>query len=467
LRESMNTLHELHKTIGGTVHPAAEGADWAKTVRLGRVATDSREVERGDVFWALAGPNHDGADFVDEAFQRGAAGAIAARAVDVPPDCWALIVDDTFEALHRWAKARRSHFTGTVIAVTGSVGKTTTREMIRAVLQTRLVGTASPKNYNNHVGVPLSMLNMELDHDYVVLEIGASAPGEIAAMAELCGPTMGVITSVADAHLGGFGSRQAIAEAKVELLAALPPDGHAVLANDPWLRRLARRHRVPVTWTGRGPDCNVTATDVHWSRGKLNFRVADRPFCVPVWGRHHVNSVLIAVAVGRMMGFELDEIAAALETFDPVPMRCEVTEFRGATIINDTYNASPAAMRAALDLLRDFAAHGRRIFVAGDMGQLGDESVVLHRRLGQEVVTHSGADLLIACGDHSGDVVGGARAAGMPSDSSVACARPEEAVPHLAQTILPGDVVLVKGSRKMGMERVVEAIEQRASGRVA
>ncbi|NQT15233.1 MAG: UDP-N-acetylmuramoyl-tripeptide--D-alanyl-D-alanine ligase [Planctomycetes bacterium] len=465
MRLAMNTVHELHKAIGGTVHP--EDSDRAKRVHLGRVVTDSREVQRGDVFWALVGPNHDGADFVEEALERGAAGVVAGRAVDVPSDCWTLIVDDALKALHQWAKTRRSQFTGTVIAVTGSVGKTTTREMIRAVLKTRLTGAASPRNYNNHVGVPLSMLNMELDHDYVVLEIGASRRGEIAAMAALCSPTIGVITSVADAHLGGFGSRQAIAEAKSELLAALPPDGHAVLANDPWLRRLAQRYRVPVTWTGRGPDCHVTASDVHWSQGKLEFRVGDCPFRVPVWGRHHVNSVLIAVAVGRMMGFELDEIAAALETFDPVPMRCEVREVRGATIINDTYNASPAAMRAALDLLRDFEAHGRRIFVAGDMGQLGEESVVLHRRLGQEVVTHSGADLLIACGDHSGDVVGGARAAGMPWDSSVACDRPEEAVPHLTQTILPGDVVLVKGSRKMGMERVVEAIERCASEKAA
>lgn len=460
----MSTLDELHNAIGGTLKRALGDA---VATPLGRVVTDSRQVEAGDVFWALAGSNHDGADFADEAFARGASGAVVSRWVQAPADRWVLAVQDTGQALHRWAAARRHRFTGTVIAVTGSVGKTTTREMIHTVLRSRLAGTASPRNYNNHVGLPLSMLQIEPDHDYAVLELGASRRGEIAALAKLCDPTIGVITGAGDAHLGGFGSRQAIAQAKAELLDALPPDGHAVLADDPELRRVAARCKAPVAWVGRSPDCDLTAADVRWSRGTLRFRLSGVPFSVPVWGRHHLTSALLAAAVGQRMGFDLDEIAAALGEFEPVAMRCEVSHAGGATIINDAYNSSPAAMRAALELLRDFRPPGRRILVCGDMGELGREAVALHRRLGDQAVTLAGADVLIACGHFAPHVVAGARAAGMPPHRSVACRTPQQTIPRLSETIRPGDVVLVKGCRAMGMERVVEAIQENSPVQVA
>ena len=170
----------------------------------------------------------------------------------MPPGRWALAVDDTAAALAQWAAWNRRRFTGTTIAVTGSVGKTTTRQMIHTVLQSRLSGTASPRNFNNHLGVPLSMLAMEPEHDYAVLELGANQPGEIAALAGLCRPKVGVITQIGDAHLAGFGNRRNVAEAKAELLAALPPDGHAVLGDDPWLRDAAADCPVRVTWIGAG-----------------------------------------------------------------------------------------------------------------------------------------------------------------------------------------------------------------------
>jgi len=463
----MSTLDDLHRTIGGTREPGAAPTPGATAAPLGRVATDSRRVQPGDVFWALVGPRHDGADFAPEAFARGASGAVVGRPIEAPRDRWVITVDDTLAALGRWARHRRDRFRGTVIAVTGSVGKTTTRQMIHTILQPWFVGTASPANYNNHVGLPLSMLGIEPDHDYAVLELGASAPGEIAALAELCAPTIGAVTSVADAHLAGFGSHRAIAAAKAELLAALPPDGHAVMADDPWLRRLAEEHLVPVTWVGRDAACDLVATDVRWGHGVLHFRVSGQPFRVPIWGRHHLTCALCAVGVGRHVGLALDQIAASLEGFHPVPMRCEVTEVGGATIINDAYNASPTAMRAALELLRDFHAPGRRVFVCGDMGELGDASAALHRRLGDQAVTLGGADLLIACGEFAHHVVAGARAAGMPEGRAIACHAVEQALPHVTGAIAPGDVVLVKGSRAMGMERVVETLEPRLERQLA
>ena len=454
----MNTLAQLHEAIGGQIRLAAGAARDGADTALGPVAVDSRGVDQGDVFWALKGTHHDGTDFAPEAFARGAAGAVVGRPVETPAGCWAVTVEDTSEALCQWAAWKRRQFTGTLIAVTGSVGKTTTREMIHAVLRNKLTGTASPRNYNNHVGVPLSMLAVEPDHDYAVIELGASARGEIAALAALAAPKVGVITHVAEAHLAGFGTLSAIAESKAELLDALPVGGTAVLGEDVWLRPAAEQCRAQVVWVGRGAECDLTATDVTSSGGRLSFRVAGCPFHVPVWGRHHLTAALAAVAVGRLLGLDLPEMAAALERFDPVPMRCQVIEARDATIINDTYNANPAAMRAALELLREFDAPGQKIAVLGDMAELGDEAARLHRQLGGQVVTVCGADLLIACGDHARDVVAGARAAGMPRTKAIPCPEPEDALPFLGQSLLPGDVVLVKGSRVMAMERIAEAL---------
>ena len=476
----MTTVGQLCNAIEGRLTAGRHVAGAAKQP-LDGVSIDTRTLAAGEVFWALRGTRRDGAAFVPEAFSRGAAGVVAAAAVEVPDDRWAICVDDAQAALWRAAAWYRSRLCGTPIAVTGSVGKTTTRQMIHTVLGSRLRGVASPRNYNNHIGLPLSLLGVEPDHDYAVLELGASRRGEIAALAGLCAPRLGVITQLGEAHLAGFGSREAIAESKAELLAALPDDGHAVLADDPWLRHAARRCPPPITWVGANSHCDLQATDVTTARGRLAFAIKGSgvfcpdgpegtakkrfptPLCrfdIPVWGRHHLTSALCAIAAGRLLGLDFECMAAALRNYQPVAMRCEVREIRGATVVNDTYNACPTAMRAALELVADLDAPGRRIVVLGDMDELAEEAPRLHWELGRQAVAVGRAHLLIACGRFARFVVGGARAAGMTPARAIPCDTLEQTLPYLGQAILPGDTVLVKGSRSVGMERIVEALNQ-------
>jgi len=434
-------------------------AEDAQEVRLNHVRIDSRDIRPGDVFWALEGSVRNGADFVDDAFERGAAGVVVneyASDVQPPEGGWALAVDDTRDALRQVANWQREDFAGRVIGVTGSVGKTTTRQMIDTVLRSRFTGTASPANYNNQLGVPLSMFQWHENDAYAVLELGASAPGEIANLCEMARPSIGVITNIGDAHLGGFGGPTGVAAAKGELLESLPADGLAVLnGDDPRLRRIAHRSNAVVVWVGRQADCDICATNVRSGEGELQFTVDNQNFMVPVWGRHQLTSALVAVAIGKAFGMSLAEISAALSGFDPPPMRCEVSSFGGARVINDAYNASPASMRSALELLREDNAPGRRIVVCGDMRELGAESRRFHLRTGDDVVTLCGADMLVACGDYATDVVEGATAAGMPKQRTFACRSAEEVRPVLARIVGPGDVVLLKGSRAVGLERVV------------
>jgi UDP-N-acetylmuramoyl-tripeptide--D-alanyl-D-alanine ligase len=456
------TVRKLHEITGGRLRLATLPPRDGEEARVGRVVTDSRQVQRSDVFWGLAGTRFDGANFAEQAYDRGAAGAVVgSRYVQPAPGCWSLEVPDAHEALVRLACWNRQRMSGTVVAVTGSVGKTTTRQMIHTVLGSRLSGSTSPRNFNNHVGLPLSMLGMEPEHDYCVLELGASAAGEIGKLAALCQPSIGVLTRVGDAHLGTFGSVEAVAEAKAELLAALPPDGWAVLAgDDAQLRRVASGAKSKIVWCGRSLDNDLVATNVESRQGQLSFTLDGMPMCVNVWGRHHLIGALSAVAVGRIFGLNDREIARALAEFEPPPMRCQITRVAGATIIDDTYNASPVAMRAALELLRDFDAPGRRIVVCGDMRELGDASEELHRSLGDQVVTLCGADLLVACGDFAEDVVAGARAAGMPRARSMACRELDEFLARGDVSLRAGDVVLVKGSRAMAMERLVQSLQE-------
>lgn len=462
------TVGDLHELLGGELRFGAMPPTAGDATLVGPVVTDSREVQPEEVFFGLAGARFHGGQFAEEAFVRGATGVVTSgRHLEPWAGCWSLEVPDAKQALWRLAAWNRSQYAGPLVAVTGSVGKTTTRQMIDAVLGSRLSGTASLRNYNNHIGVPLSLLRLERWHQYGVVELAASAAGEIQSLARLARPTIGIVTRIGEAHLAGFGTQAAVAAAKAELLAELPQDGYAILnADDAWLRHLAAEQNgrigpAPNIWIGRDCEADVMATDVRSSGGRLSFRVDGQRYQVPIWGRHHLTSALAAIAVGRLLDFDADEIAAALAEFRPVPLRCEVVQAAGATIVNDSYNSSPTAVRAALELLREIDVLGKRIVVAGDLGEMGEAAGDWHRRMGDEVVSLCGADLLIACGQYADDVTTAAAAAGMPRERIIACSRWEETLGVLNGSLESGDVVLVKGARTLGLERIVGSLTAR------
>jgi UDP-N-acetylmuramoyl-tripeptide--D-alanyl-D-alanine ligase len=433
------------------------------------IVTDSRKIRPGDLFWALAGEQHDGHHFLADGFRRGAAAAVVREDAIAPRDrrghhdCPLIVVRDTLTALWdlaRWYRESREAF---VVGVTGSFGKTTTRAMIHAALDARYTGTQSPRNFNNHVGVPLSILEIEDEHEFAVLEFGASAIGEIRRLAEMAAPEIGVITGIGPAHLSGFGSEERILASKSELLEALPIGGIAFLSgDDPRLRQLAKRAERQVVLVGEGSHNHVRATEIVVDQNRLSFRVGSDRFNLAVAGRHHLTAALCAVAVAREIGIDSATIAAGLRSFSAVPGRCQLEQIGRWTVINDTYNANPASMQAACEVLREWKTTGRKLLVTGDMLELGERSDEYHRQLG-ESVWGSGIDYLLVHGSQAKHVIQGAAEAGWDAYRLAECKSFETMLAVIRCWLEPGDVILVKGSRGMRMERVVDWLRSRAA----
>jgi UDP-N-acetylmuramoyl-tripeptide--D-alanyl-D-alanine ligase len=457
-------LRELSEIIGGRLKLGSMPPLGGDLEPVGRIVADCRLVMPGDVFWSLPVSQHDGSRFAEEAYSRGAHGAVVAgRQLEPWAGKFSIEVEDTRWALWQLARWTRRRFTGTVIAVTGGVGKTTTRQMIDTVLRSRLYGSSDTIEHAAGIGAPLGMLDLDEGNDYGILELHAESRGETDSLAHLCIPHVGVITGSNNGHGFACGFKQTSVDVHAELLAALPSDGCLVLnGDDPWLRRMAGRTSVKKIWVGRGSHCDVVASRISNSNGELAFDVDGMRIRIPVWGRHHLVSALAAYAVGRLMNIATRDIASALSEFHSLPTRCEMVDAGGFTIINDTYHADAASMQAALGLLRDFESPGRRIVVCGELADANDRASQVHRQTGEQIVNHCGADMLVACGEFADDVVTAARDAGMPPSRSVACREPQEAARVVQAWLSPGDVVLVKGRREMSMQRVVEKLNRNA-----
>ncbi len=433
----------------------------ARPASVDCICTDTRDAASGSLFIALRGDRFDGHVFLPQAADAGCVAAMVRRDSEPPPQVaerfpgGVIGVADTTRALGGLAAHHRSITNAAVVAVTGSNGKTTVKQMIHRILSTRFKGTCSPKSFNNAIGVPLTLLGVCGADDYVVCEIGSSAPGEIASLGAIARPVVSVITSVGRAHLEQFGSIERIAVEKASLLGTMEPEGLAVVFSDSDILEKALRyyHRRIIRF-GQSDlaDLRLTAweTDGSSQRFELNGHISCR---LPVPGRHNALNALAAIGVARRFG--IDEAAAvdAMEGFTGIEMRLQRIVVGGVTIINDAYNANPASMFAAVDTLAEIPAK-RRVVIAGDMRELGDQSEQLHLQTGREIARRN-IDLVIGIGLLGRYISDGASQEGTTVEAFDLI---EQAHKRIASLLSDGDVVLLKGSRAMAMERLVDPI---------
>ena len=418
---------------------------------------DSRKCRPGDLFWAVRGENQDGHNFIADAINRGAIAAVVSQPLHKPiPQ---IVVDETHSALGQFANWHRNQQSGMVIGVTGSVGKTTTRHMIHTVLSEKYDGVQSPKNFNNQFGVPLSLLSMSTDDEFAVIEIAASAPGEVAELGKIAEHEVAVITSIAEAHLAGFGSLERVLESKCELVETLNDSGFVVLnGDDPRLLEYSRQLKKPFYLCGFGPQNHFQIEAVNMTSSGMTFEINGQKFQTSVLGRHFLNAAAISVAIATELGLEVEEIQAGLSQYEPISGRCAPLQIGAWTAIDDTYNASPRSMHAACRLLAEWPESHQKILVAGDMLELGESAVQYHRHLGH-TIAESNIDFLITHGEFSESVASAAVNAGMAAHQIAVCDSFETMEVVLDCWLQPNDVVLVKGSRAMKMERALDLIE--------
>jgi len=418
---------------------------------VGGWSVDSRTLAPGDLYFALRGPCHDGHDFVEEAIRKGAAGVVVDHPIEGIRN--ALVVEDTLGALQSLAKWARKRWCGQVIGVTGSAGKTTTKDAIAHLLSVEMEVGKTIGNLNNHVGTPVSILRLPDDCRAAVLEMGMNHAGEIRALAEIARPNVGVVTNVGYAHTEFFDSIEGVAAAKRELVEALPPEGTAVLnADDSRVAAFAASHTVTF---GFSEGADVRAEKLELAPGGSRFEVDGVPFEMPLPGRHGVMNALAAIAVAGLYGLPPRRLTEAARSLQPGKMRGERIESAGITILDDCYNANPEAVRAMLDVLG--ATPGRRrLAVLGEMLELGPLAEPLHREIGSYVAGR-GIDVLIGIRGASRHMVDEAVRAGM-SGAAYFFEDPAAAGDFLRRLAQRGDAVLFKGSRGVAVEKAMERL---------
>jgi len=428
---------------------------------LDNVSTDTRQINEGDLFIALIGERFDAHDFIDQAISGKAGGLMVSRPVGA--GMWkgpVILVKDTLEALQSLARHNRRQFGGLIVGVTGSNGKTTTKDMIASVLEQRYKTLKTAGNLNNQIGLPLTLLKLDETYGAAVFEMGMRGLGEIDLLAGIALPTGAVITNIGETHLERLGSVANIARAKGEILDHITPDGFAVLnGDDSLVRQQAARCRGRVIFYGTAGDAAILAENIKPVNGKhMSFTVktpaGDLEVDLPVPGRHNVLNALAAVGVGLEAGLSPEEIKKGLESVQLTSMRLEIMETKTATIINDTYNANPASAKAALQILADLGPGLRRIAILGDMYELGQRTVEGHREVGAEAAA-KGVDVLITVGKLGCEIALGASLADEPPAEIISFNTNAEAMSYLKKIVRPGDVILVKGSRGMKMEEIV------------
>jgi len=454
---------EIARITGARVVGAARGPGGGRLVAAS-VSTDSRSIVRGDCFFAIVGGNFDGHDFVSEAFEKGAACAVVSKA-----ECAGrltgralLVVEDTVKALGDLARECRRRAGFKVVAITGSVGKTTTREIAYHALSRRLRVHRSPRSFNNAIGLPLTLLSAAERDELVIAELGSSRPGEIAYLTGIAQPDVAVVTNVRPAHLAGFGSLEAILAEKLSIGEGLTEHGELIINADiPELVAAAGRKYQGFTSFGKSDRAEHRATDITADGLGSRFRIGRTEVRLPLPGPGNVENALAAWAICRRFGLSVEEFADAMETLPAVAMRAELLRVGTLTVVNDCYNANPASMENALSILRSLepSGGGRRVFICGDMAELGAASEELHARLGASIAA-AGVKLLITVGRLAAGAAEAARKAAQHDLDVKSFDEVRPACDNLHGLVKDYDIVLVKGSRSARLEAAVERLKE-------
>lgn len=454
------TVSEIKEILGVEKTPGDE------EIHVTGISTDTRRIKPGDLFIPLKGENFDGHEFVAEALKAGAVAALSSlQSIEGVDRASLIVVDDSLLAYHRLVSACRKSITAPVIAITGSNGKTTTKDLVAEILSQRYKVSKTPENFNNEIGVPQTILTVEPSVERVVLEMAMRGSGQIRQLCEIARPDVGIITTIGESHFELLGSYQAIADAKGELLESLHHTGFAVLnSDDRWFAYLAEKCQCPVYSYGQSEEAylrlmecrslELEGFDITVKKGVTDIH----SFRIPMLGFHNVYNSLAAILVGFLNGLKESEIQNGLNSVKITGKRMEkLTTDDGIIIINDTYNASPTSVRQALKTLSMSNLNGKRVAVLGDMRELGDIAEKGHREIGQEVL-HSKVDHLITLGEMGRWIHEEATAQGMASEKCLWFEDRNKAMEYVSGLLAEGDVVLVKASRLMKLEEVVEHI---------
>lgn len=458
------TLAEAASLAGGRI--TGEDASASPALAIRGVSTDTRTIRAGNLFVPLIGERFNGHAYASAALAAGAAAILWQEDQGEPPAAPAIVVDDTLAALQRLAAGYRRTLGVKVVAITGSNGKTTTKDMTAAALGAAFRVQKTQGNLNNHIGLPMTLLALEPDTQFAVLEMGMSDFGEIELLSGIARPDAAMITNIGDSHLLQLGSRDGIARAKLEIASGLAEGGILVVPGeepliDKHLGAAAKPSSLRVLRFGEGEACDVRLRSVELTQTDTTFRIEGSPesFAIPMLGRHNAHNASAAIAVARAFGVSDENIAAGLRAFSPTGMRIErVTGKRGTTLWNDAYNASPTSMRAALALLTETSGYRRKIAVLGDMLELGSGERELHRAVGRSI-DPSRIDMVYTFGELGRDIAEAASAR-FPAGAVVAFDSKEELADRLERMAEAGDLILVKASRGMRLETIIERMRE-------
>lgn len=427
------------------------------------VSTDTRSIQQGNCFFALVGPNFDGHLFVRQALEQGAACAVIQRPVELPANLAGrvLLVEDTVKALGQLAAWYRRQLSAKVVAITGSAGKTTTRHITHHILSQRFRCHQASKSFNNHIGLPLTILSASGQDEVLILELGTNHPGEIGYLTRIAQPDIAVVTCAAPAHLEGFGSLDNIIREKLSIHEGLTPNGMLIVNGDQQdLLCYTMSLNRPYLTFGIGGNCDFRADNLLSAGEKGQLTIDGRAIEVPLPGRANLMNTLTAWAICQILGVRISDFADAMATLTPVTMRMVIETAGTIKIINDCYNANPASMANALECLACLSKQERRrsVFVAGCMGELGEASKTLHVELGQKAAAAK-TELILAAGAFASDIIAGAVKGGVTETACQSFPDTQLLCDNLHKFIKPADIILIKGSRSAGMEKAVQCLK--------